>query len=175
MDSQRIEIQNAGNGSEAVERLSPRASAIAYLGQGYALRKDGVPVRIGACDQPYELGRALRESAAQALTDPARRAFAPDSVITKSYIKGLAERLLPAQLTPETQLVRQELLGVYERFKATLRPSDRVFFKVRFEERARIEVAADRAGLSPRRARSAERRLRQGFLGFMRASGYLES
>jgi RNA polymerase sigma factor (sigma-70 family) len=74
----------------------------------------------------------------------------------------------------EHEFLRNELGQLYADFVARLEERDRIFFIARFEEQRTQVEAGEKAGLSHMQARTLEKKLRQRFLEFMHARGYLE-
>jgi RNA polymerase sigma-70 factor (ECF subfamily) len=77
--------------------------------------------------------------------------------------------------TPERDLLRREVGRLYAAFVEGLSERDRVFFRARFEDQRSQVEAGKAAGLSHMQARTLEGKLRQRFLAYMKARGYLES
>ncbi len=74
----------------------------------------------------------------------------------------------------EAEVMRRELIALVERFREGLGSTERTFFQARFEERLIQVEAGRRVGISHMQSRTLEKKLRQRFLKFMRAQGYLE-
>jgi RNA polymerase sigma-70 factor (ECF subfamily) len=74
----------------------------------------------------------------------------------------------------EHDFLRHELGQLYVDFVERLEARDRMFFIARFEEQRTQIEAGQKAGLSHMQARTLEKKLRQRFLEFMQAKGYLE-
>ena len=73
----------------------------------------------------------------------------------------------------ENDFLSRELEGLYSRFLKNLEAPEQAFFRARFEEqRTQLEVAAQ-LSLSHMQVRTREKKLRDRFLEFMQAQGYL--
>jgi RNA polymerase sigma factor (sigma-70 family) len=77
-------------------------------------------------------------------------------------------------LCGEQEYLRDELRRLYEAFMERLNDRDRCFFRYRFEEQRTQIDAGSRVGMSHMQARTLEKKLRKGFLEFMRSHGYLD-
>jgi RNA polymerase sigma factor (sigma-70 family) len=75
----------------------------------------------------------------------------------------------------EHDFLTQELSSLYAAFVARLDERERSFFRARFEEQKTQVEAGQVCGLSHMQARTLEKKLRERFLKFMQAKGYLES
>ncbi len=74
----------------------------------------------------------------------------------------------------EQEFLHQELSALYAAFVERLDERDRSFFHARFEEQKTQVEAGQACGLSHMQARTLEKKLRERFLKFMHARGYLE-
>jgi RNA polymerase sigma factor (sigma-70 family) len=74
----------------------------------------------------------------------------------------------------EHDFLKQELTTLYAGFVERLDERDRTFFRARFEEQKTQVEAGERCGLSHMQARTLEKKLRERFLKYMHAQGYLE-
>jgi RNA polymerase sigma-70 factor (ECF subfamily) len=77
-------------------------------------------------------------------------------------------------VSAEHEFLRNELGQLYDAFLERLQERERTFFRARFEEQGTQIAAGQAAGLSHMQARTLEKKLRQRFLEFMHANGYLE-
>lgn len=75
----------------------------------------------------------------------------------------------------EQDFLRQELSALYAAFLERLEERERSFFHARFEEQRTQVDAGQACGLSHMQARTLEKKLRERFLKFMHARGYLET
>jgi RNA polymerase sigma factor (sigma-70 family) len=74
----------------------------------------------------------------------------------------------------ERDFLTQELSQLYAAFIERLNERERIFFHARFEEQRTQVEAGQECGLSHMQARTLEKKLRERFLKFMQAKGYLE-
>lgn len=75
----------------------------------------------------------------------------------------------------EHELLHRELQALYKAFVERLDERDRTFFHARFEEQKTQVEAGQACGLSHMQARTLEKKLRERFLQFMQARGYLDT
>lgn len=74
----------------------------------------------------------------------------------------------------EADYLSQELSALYAAFVERLDEKERSFFRARFEEQRTQVDAGQVCGLSHMQSRTLEKKLRERFLKFMHARGYLE-
>jgi RNA polymerase sigma factor (sigma-70 family) len=172
-----------------------------FLSRGFTFQSAGRTLRFAGYGQPFDLDNALQETFARAFRESARLGY--DGIQPfKNYLLAIARNFVVDQLrsrehaaSPLVEAVREagdgvgsepgaesgedealhrELGDLYGAFVEGLEPRDRSFFKARFEEE-RSQVEAGRMnGMSHMQARTLEKKLRERFLRFMRARGYLE-
>jgi RNA polymerase sigma factor (sigma-70 family) len=81
----------------------------------------------------------------------------------------------PAGGSAEQDYLHDELSRLYAGFVERLDERDRTFFRARFEEQRTQVEAGEACGLSHMQARTLEKKLRERFLKYMHANGYLEA
>jgi RNA polymerase sigma-70 factor, ECF subfamily len=203
LDGDRLARFRQGDRRVLGEIYRQHVSGVAgFLRRGFSYPSRSRVLRFHGYAQPFELDNALQETFARAFRPAAREGYdglrpyaaylhaiarnvALDELRQRPPLREVASIALSINeqappegdgdsLSAEEQLLRGELAQLYADFIAELDAHDASFFLTRFGEQRTRRRAGQACGLSLMQSRTLERKLRERFLRFLQAHGYLE-